>query len=113
MHARTQVGRAVSPLPATALALVVSGAMMLGAASWAWREPTSSEALVVVGTVAGWLLLVWGAIAGVAAVAARLRGRSTAARRARLDGVVLAITVAVMVAVLAAMPLVGSGGATA
>jgi len=113
MHTRTQVLGAVSPLPAAALALVVSGATALGVASWVWREPTSPEAVVVAGTLAGWVLLAWGAIVGVVALAARLRGRSSASRTARLDGVVLALTAAVMVAALVAVPLVGAGGATA
>ena len=96
-----------------ALALAVSAALVLGVADAIGFVSDSAEALFIAAQILGWILLAWATLVG--GLGAIQLGRRLVSRQspALLDVLLIAAGAAVIVAVICAHPLWGSGSGSA
>lgn len=95
---------------AVALGLATGAAIALAAADAVWFGiPTADGPGVTLLYVVGWLLLAWAAVVALATVVHLVRSASAGRRQTPLEIVLIAAALAVVVGVLLAHPMFGSG----
>lgn len=104
--------RRVRPLgPGTTFALAVAAAALISASHWILSLYTASDALAAVTWIVGWAVLCWTVIIGIGsgiALAGRVRSRL---RVSPVEPVLLAAATALVIVVMWAYPLWGTGSA--
>ncbi|MBF0815732.1 hypothetical protein E4U02_04835 [Microbacterium paludicola] len=106
----TREARPIAAAVVLALAGCAAVSLMVGDAIW--RGIPDSDSLPTILMILGWLLLAWAVIVGAFVIVRAVRTTAHRGRIAPSDAVMLAASAAVVVALLVAYPVFGTGGGT-
>lgn len=102
--------RSGAAVPAVALAMAGGAAIALGVADAVWFGiPTADGPGLALLYIVGWALLVWAVLVGLVGLVHLVRSGRAGRRPTPVEVVLLAAAAAVVVGVLLAHPLIGSG----